>query len=67
MGVHISSVTPGYTVDSYMTIEPFFIMLPTSLLHAIKGSRSGVLSSLIGVGTVIMNMLLFLIYFHPAC
>ena len=36
-------------------------MLPTSLLDAISGSRSGVLSSLIGVGTVIINMLLSLI------
>ena len=32
-------------------------MLPTSLLDAISGSRSGVLSLLIGVGTVIINIL----------
>ena len=61
IGVHTSSVTPGYTVDSYITIEPFFIILPTNLLDSISGLRSGVLFSLIGVGTVIINMLFPLI------
>jgi len=36
-------------------------MLPTSLLDAINGSRSGVLSTLIGVGTVIIKILLSII------
>ena len=58
IGVHTSSVTPGYTVDSYITIEPLLIYLPTSLLELIIGSRSGVLSSLIGVGTVTMKIFL---------
>ena len=35
-------------------------MLPTNSLAAISGSRSGVLSSFIGVGTVTINMLLSL-------
>ena len=48
-------------MDSYITIESFFIIEPTSSLEAMSGFRSGVLSSLIGVGTVIMNILLSLI------
>ncbi len=50
-GTHISSVTPGYTVDSKTTISPFFKCLPTSLLALIRKDRFGVLSSAIGVGT----------------
>ena len=36
-------------------------MLPTNSLDAIKRSKSGVLSSFIGVGTVTINILLSLI------
>ena len=51
IGIHISSVTPGYTVDSYTTIDPFTKFLPKVLLAPITGLKSGVLSSLVGVGT----------------
>ncbi len=36
-------------------------MLPTNSLELLSGSRSGVLSSFIGVGTVTINILLSLI------
>ena len=48
-------------MDSYITIEPFLIILPTSSLDVISGLKSGVLSSFIGVGTVTIKILLFLI------
>ena len=61
IGVQISSVTPGYTVDSYITIESFFKTLPIISLDDIKGCKSGVLSSFIGVGTVTIYTLQSLI------
>ncbi len=51
IGTQISSVTPGYTVDSYTTIESFVKFRPTILLAPSTGERSGVLSEFIGVGT----------------
>ena len=51
IGTHISSVTPGYTVDSNTTIAPFVKFLPTILHALLTGFKSGVLSGLIGVGT----------------
>ncbi len=52
--MQISSVTPGYTVDSYTTIEPFVKLRPMILLALSTGAKFGVLSELIGVGTVII-------------
>ena len=58
-GTHISSVHPGNTVDSYITIEPFFKYFETSMLLFLRGFKSGFLFFKIGVGTVIINMLHF--------
>ena len=40
-----------------MIIDPFIIRLPISSLEALMGSKFGVLSLFIGVGTVIMKIL----------
>src|SRR5690606_42018731 len=53
-GMHSSSVAPGYTVDSYITILPFFNTLPTVSLALYKGDKSGLLCLSTGVGTVMM-------------
>ena len=52
MGTQISSVAPGYTVDSYITISSFFKIDPIDSLDFSKGTKSGFLCSSIGVGTV---------------
>ena len=57
IGKHISSVNPGYTVDSYITIAPFDIFFPTISLALITGVKSGVLSSFTGVGTATIILL----------
>ena len=46
-----SSVAPGYTVDSKMTIAPFFMCRPTVLLAPASGVKSGLCASSTGVGT----------------
>ena len=51
IGTQISSVTPGYTVDSNTTIVPGVRFCPTVLDAPSTGLRSGVLSLLTGVGT----------------
>ena len=51
MGTQISSVTPGYTVDSKTTMLPFVRFLPTVRLAPSTGVRSGVWSAFTGVGT----------------
>ena len=51
IGMHKSSVTPGYTVDSYTTMESFCRFLPTTSDADMTNLKSGLLLSLIGVGT----------------
>ena len=58
-GTHSSSVTPGYTVLSYITISPGFKTEPTVSLAFINGVRTGLLFLSVGVGTVIINTLQF--------
>ncbi len=48
---HSSSVTPGYTVDSYTTTSPFLSTLLTVSLAFTTGVKSGRLSTSTGVGT----------------
>ena len=52
-----SSVTPGYTVDSYTMMSFFLITVPTVLDDEIKGFKSGLLNSSTGVGTDIIKIL----------
>ena len=55
--MQISSVTPGYTVDSNTTIVPGVKFCPTVFEAPIIGLKSGLLSSLTGVGTAtIINL-----------
>ena len=42
IGTQTSSVTPGYTVDSYTTTEPFVKFLPNIWLAPSTGDRFGV-------------------------
>ena len=42
MGAHISSVAPGKTVDSYITVVPTLSILPMVLLALIRGFKSGI-------------------------
>ena len=49
-----TAVAPGYTVDSYTTISPSFITFATALEALLKGLKSGLLFSSIGVGTVMI-------------
>ena len=51
-GTQQSLVTPGYTVDSKITMSFFFKTLPTVLDASNKGVRSGRFTLSIGVGTV---------------
>src|SRR3989338_6873754 len=50
MGRQISSVTPGYTVDSKTTILPFDRCSPTTLHAPLSKVRSGSCRLSIGVG-----------------
>ena len=50
--MHISSVNPGYTVDSYMTVSPLLRTDDISLEASLIAVKSGILNSSIGVGTV---------------
>ena len=43
MGTQISSVVPGYTVDSSITTDPFFKNLDTVLVAFISGIKFGFL------------------------
>jgi len=43
IGMQSSSVHPGYTVDSYTTILPFFILLATKIEASFRGLKSGLL------------------------
>ena len=52
--MHTSSVAPGYTVDSYTTMAPFFMYLPTLSLDFTSGVKSGWWASSTGVGTATM-------------
>ena len=54
IGTQISSVHPGNTVDSYITISSFFKKLPMASLAFFIGDNSGLLALSIGVGTVII-------------
>src|SRR5690606_28914275 len=56
MGTQTSSVAPGYTVDSYITISPFFRCFATSEVANRMGVRSGCLLSSTGVGTVMIKI-----------
>ena len=49
-----SSVTPGYTVDSYIIISPFFINFDILIVDFFIILKSGFLFFNIGVGTVII-------------
>lgn len=51
-GAQNSSVTPGYSVDSKITISSFLRYLDIVLQADSISDRSGFLSSVIGVGTV---------------
>lgn len=51
IGIQISSVTPGYTVDSKTTIDPLVKFCPTVLEAHSSGFKFGILFSVIGVGT----------------
>ncbi len=55
IGPMISSVTPGYTVDSRTTMAPFFRFCPTIFDADSTGFRSGSLALVTGVGTPIMT------------
>ena len=55
IGTHSSSTHPGYTVDSYIIIFPFFIYLPTNLEAIKRDVKSGFFNTSIGVGTVIIK------------
>lgn len=44
IGIQISSVTPGYTVDSYTTIDPLVKFRPIILLAPSTDAKLGVLS-----------------------
>ena len=54
-GTQSSSVQPGYTVLSYITIAPFFITFPIISEAFSNGAKSGALNWFIGVGTVTIN------------
>ena len=54
IGIHTSSVHPGYTVDSYMTISPSLSIDPISFDADSRKDKSGCWELLIGVGTQIM-------------
>src|SRR5579863_7225407 len=54
-GTQSSSVQPGYTVDSYITISFGFKRLPIISEAFSKGCRSGHLKRSMGVGTVTIN------------
>ena len=54
IGIHTSSVTPGYTVDSNTTTEPLLRLRPTIVPARMTGDKSGVWSWFTGVGTAIM-------------
>ncbi|KYC51501.1 MAG: hypothetical protein AMQ74_01119 [Candidatus Methanofastidiosum methylothiophilum] len=60
IGLTISSVTPGYTVDSNTISCPFFNDLEISSAAETTYDRSGSLSLVIGVGTIIKTMSLLL-------
>ncbi len=51
IGTQISSVTPGYTVDSKTITEPLTRFRPNRRLAPSTGDKSGVWSLLTGVGT----------------
>jgi len=55
MGMQISSVTPGYTVDSKTTMLPGVRFWPTVRDAPSMGRRSGVVSGLTGVGTAMIR------------
>ena len=54
IGTQVSSVTPGYTVDSKTPTVPFVRFCPTKRLAPSTGDRSGVWSAFTGVGTATM-------------
>ena len=45
IGIQISSVVPGYTVDSKITRSPFFNIFDTSVVAFINKRKSGLLFS----------------------
>ncbi len=51
IGMHTSSVAPGYTVDSKTTVAPRLRFLPTEVLAPTSGEKSGACASSTGVGT----------------
>jgi hypothetical protein len=50
-GTQISSVAPGYTVDSKTIVAPRFRLRPTASLAESSGPKSGWCALSIGVGT----------------
>ena len=52
--MQISSVAPGYTVDSYTTMAPRLRCLPTLSDDLTSGVKSGWWASSTGVGTATM-------------
>ena len=63
MGTHTSSVAPGKTVDSKITISPLDKRPPIVLVADFRGLRSGFLNLSIGVGTVTTYIFASLISF----
>ena len=63
IGTHISSVQPGNTVDSYTTIESFFINDAIILVASIINFKSGLFLLSTGVGTVTTKRSEFFILF----
>ena len=57
IGIHISSVVPGYTVDSKITIFSLERIFPTALQASSKYVKSGRFSLSTGVGTATINIL----------
>src|SRR3989338_7279765 len=56
-GMQTSSVTPGYTVLSYTTIDPRERFHPTVFVAEITQPRSGLFEEVTGVGTLTMMKL----------
>ena len=61
IGIHISSVAPGKTVDSNITKSPFLRLLPTTKHALFNGNKSGSCDDVTPVGTHITKTLQSLI------
>ena len=55
IGIHISSVAPGKTVDSNITKSPFLRLLPTTKHALFNGNKSGSCDDVTPVGTHIQK------------